>query len=73
MRIASLRSSSASLRQHVRLQVEHDLQPMLDLAQESVVLFQQRSFLMRQAAAVLELRDRLQRVAGAQAAAGRRR
>ena len=38
-------------RQQMRLQVEHDLQAMLDLAQESVVLFQQRPFLMRQAAA----------------------
>ena len=27
----------------VRLQVEHDLQPMLDLAEESVVLFQNAS------------------------------
>ena len=50
----------------VRLQIEHDLQPMLDLPQEAVTVFQQRPLLMRQAAAVFQLGDRLERVAGAQ-------
>ena len=48
------------------LQVEHDLQAMLDLAQETVILFQQRAFLVRQAAGVFQLCDCFQRVAGAQ-------
>ena len=46
--------------------IEHDLQPMLDLAQEAVVVFQDRALLVRQAAGILKLGDGLQRVAGAQ-------
>ena len=51
--------------QQVRLQVEHDLQAMLDLAQEAVVVFEDRPFLVRQAAGLLELGDGVERVAGA--------
>ena len=50
----------------MRLQVEHDLQPVLDLPQEGVVLFEDRPFQVRQAADALQLGERLQRVAGAQ-------
>ena len=66
MRIASLRSSSARSRQQVRLQVEHDLQAVLDLAQEAVVVVEDRPLLVRQAADAFQLGDRLERVAGAQ-------
>ena len=56
----------AVLGQQVRLQVEHDLQPVLDLPQEGVVLFEDRPLQVRQAADPLQLRQRFQRVAGAQ-------
>ena len=56
----------AVLGQHVGLQIEHDLQPVLDLPQEGVVLFQDRPLQVRQAADALQLGQRLQRVAGAQ-------
>src|SRR5689334_3915101 len=52
--------------QQMSLQVEHDLQPMLDLAQKGVVLVENRALLMRQATTLLEARDRLEGIAGAQ-------
>ena len=57
----------------MRLQIEHDLQPVLDLAQEGVVLFENRPLLIGQAAALFQPADRFERVAGAQRRAGRRR
>ena len=47
------------------MQVEHDLQPVLELAQEAVVVFQLGPLLGRQAAGFLQPGDRVQRVAGA--------
>ena len=58
-------SSSRVAGQHVRLQIEHDLQPVLDLAQEAVVVFELRPLLGRQAAGLLQAGDRVERVAGA--------
>ena len=49
----------------MRLQVEHDLQAMFQLAEHDVVLFQHRPFLQGQAAGLLQPVDGLQRVAGA--------
>ena len=50
----------------MRLQVEHDLQPVLDLAEKRVVFFQDRSLQVRQAADAIELGQGFQRIAGAQ-------
>ena len=50
----------------MRLQIEHDLQPVLDLAQKAVVLLQDRPLLVGQAADLLQLGDGFQRVAGAE-------
>ena len=61
-----MRSSSWLLGQQVRLQIEHDLQPVLDLPQEGVVLFEDRPLQVRQAADALQLGQGFQRVAGAQ-------
>jgi hypothetical protein len=47
----------------VRLQIEHDLQPMFDFAQETVVVFENRLFLMRQATGRRQPLDRDERVA----------
>ena len=55
----------AVVRQHVRLQVEHDLQPMLELAQDVVVVFEHGPLLGREAAGLFQPGDRVQRVAGA--------
>ncbi len=66
MRMASLRNSWLERGQQVRLQIEHDLQAVLDFAQEGVVFLQEDSLLVRQAAADFQLGDRFQRVAGAQ-------
>ena len=63
--MASFAQLVAVVGQHVRLQVEHDLQPVLDLAQEAVVVLQDRALLVRQAAGLLEPRDGVERVAGA--------
>ena len=52
-------------RQQMRLQVEHDLQPVLDLPQEGVVLLEDRPFEAAQAAGPLQPGERLERVAGA--------
>ena len=49
------------------LQIEHDLQPVLDLSQKGVIVFEDRTFLHGQAAALFQLRERVQGVAGAQA------
>ena len=54
------------LGQQMRLQVEHDLQPVLDLPQERVVLFEDRPLLVRQAAGPIQLGQGFQRVAGSQ-------
>ena len=54
------------LGQQVGLQVEHDLQPVLDLSQEAVVFGQEQSLLVGQAADLFELGDGLQRVRGPQ-------
>ena len=50
----------------MRLKIEQDLKPVLDLAQKTVVLLEDRPLLVNQAAAVLQLRDRFQGIAGAQ-------
>ncbi len=50
----------------MRLQIEHDLQPVLDLAEKRVVLFQDRPLQVRQAADAIELGKRFQRIAGTQ-------
>ena len=50
----------------MRLQVEHDLQPVLDLAEKRVVLLQDRPLQVCQAANAIELRERFQRIAGTQ-------
>ena len=55
----------STLGQHVGLQVEHDLQAVLDLAQELVVLQQQRAFEVAQAADLFELNDGFHGVAAA--------
>ena len=60
-----LRELAAVVGQHVRLQIEHDLQPMLELAEEAVVVFEHRPLLVREAAGFLEAGDRVERVAGA--------
>ncbi len=65
MRMASRRNSLSSSGSVWVLQVEHDLQAMFDLPQEGVVVLQKRSLLHGQAANVFQLRDGLQRVAGA--------
>ncbi len=52
------------VRKHVGLEVEHDLQAVLDFAQEAVVVLQDVPLLHGQAADFLEPRDGLQRVAG---------
>ena len=57
----------------VGLQVEHDLQQVLDAAEEDVILLQQRPLLVRQAADALQLDDRLQGVRRCAAWASRRR
>ena len=44
-----------ALRQQVGLQIEHDLQTVLDLSQETVVLFENRPLLHVQAASVLQI------------------
>ena len=48
----------------MRLEVEHDLQAMFDLAQKPVVLLQDLAFLHRQAADAFQLREGLERIAG---------
>ncbi len=64
--MANLRISLGVGRKQMRLQIEHDLQPMLDLAQEAVMLFEERALLVRQAADTLQGSDGGQRVAVAQ-------
>ena len=54
------------LGQQVRLQVEHDLQEVLDAAEEGVVVFQQGPLLVGQAADVFQLGHGLEGVGGAQ-------
>src|SRR5262249_31155549 len=49
---------------HVRLQVEHDLQAMLEFTEETVVVFEDRAFLVREAARLLQAGDGVERVAG---------
>ena len=60
-----LRQLVAVRRQQVRLQVEHDLQPVLELPQKAVVVFENRALLVREAARLLEPGDGVERVAGA--------
>ena len=51
--------------QGMGLQIEHDLQAMFELAKEGIVFFENRAFLMRQAANLLECRDRIERIGSA--------
>ena len=53
------------VRHGVRLQVAHDLQPVLQLAQQDIVFFERRAFLQRQAAGFFQPVDGRQRVARA--------
>ena len=55
----------AIVRQQVRLQIEHDLQAMLELAQHAVVVFEHGPLLGRQAAGLFQAGDGVERVAGA--------
>ena len=46
------------VRHQMRLQIEHDLQAMLDLAEETVVVLQNRPFLVRETAGLFKSLDR---------------
>ena len=65
MRTASAAQLLAAGRQHMRFQIEHDLQPMFELAEHVVVVFELGPLIGRERAGFFQAGDRVERVAGA--------
>ena len=65
MRTASFGQLAAVVGQHVRFQIEHDLQSMLELAEQAVVVFELGPLFGRERARFFEAGDGVERIAGA--------